>query len=128
MNNVIKVSEPKVMKSAAGYYIGSTYPEIINDTKYDLPFDRYSEYFETKKQADEELVRMSLIAPENNNFEEIDYPMIMDSSLGYYVGSTYLATIDGKKHHIPHDRYSEYFETKDQAEKALLGYINEVRT
>lgn len=47
-----KISEPKVLKSNAGYYIGTIieYP----DGSYE-PYSRESEYFKTKEQALEAL-------------------------------------------------------------------------
>jgi hypothetical protein len=55
MNDFEKTSEPKVMRSAAGYYIGCTYPELIDGKKFDFPYDRYSHYFKTEDQAREAL-------------------------------------------------------------------------
>jgi hypothetical protein len=48
-----KISEVKVLKSAAGYYIGHLY--LDNDMKVWLPYDRLSGYYVTKEDAAEDL-------------------------------------------------------------------------
>lgn len=47
------VSEPKVLQSAAGFYVGHTYANYDEDGKflYSEPYDRVSGYFPTKEDA-----------------------------------------------------------------------------
>ncbi|WP_274857044.1 hypothetical protein [Bacillus methanolicus] len=51
MNQRKTINEPKVMKSAAGYYIGR---EIIKDD-IPMPYDRLSDYFSSVSEAEEAL-------------------------------------------------------------------------
>jgi len=48
-----KISEVKILKSAAGYYIGYLY--FDTDMKVWLPYDRISGYYATKEDAAEDL-------------------------------------------------------------------------
>lgn len=51
------VSDPIVMKSAAGYYVGSICAEREDDGyEMVMPYDRYSEYFNTKQAAEVRLL------------------------------------------------------------------------
>ena len=55
-DKVLKVSGPKVMQSAAGFYVGS---DCLTELTYDdgdkqiitEPYDRYTGYYATKKEA-----------------------------------------------------------------------------
>lgn len=49
------ISEPVVMSSAAGYYIGCYCTEDFFGKEVKMPYDRYSGYFETKEEAEESL-------------------------------------------------------------------------
>ena len=51
----MKISEPKVMQSAAGYYVGAS---CITDDWPDFPqpYDRYSDYFATAAEAEAHLL------------------------------------------------------------------------
>lgn len=48
-----QISEVKVLKSAAGYYIGHLY--FDTDMKVWLPYDRLSGYYATKEDAAQDL-------------------------------------------------------------------------
>ena len=48
-----QISEIKVLKSAAGYYIGYLY--FDKDMKVWLPYDRLSGYYVTKEDASQDL-------------------------------------------------------------------------
>lgn len=57
-DKVLKVSEPKVMQSAAGFYVGSeclTELTYANGDKQIItePYNRYTGYYATKKEATE---------------------------------------------------------------------------
>ena len=47
------ISEIKILKSAAGYYIGYLY--FDTDMRVWLPYDRLSNYYKTKEDASKEL-------------------------------------------------------------------------
>jgi hypothetical protein len=55
---VISISNPKVMQSAAGYYIGTTcdtkmiYDNGMYDIMANAPYDRESNYFPTEAEAE----------------------------------------------------------------------------
>lgn len=49
----MEISEYKVLRSNAGYYIGRTY--FDEELQADLPYDRASEYFRSRKQAEFDL-------------------------------------------------------------------------
>jgi hypothetical protein len=54
--NVMDISELKVMRSAAGYYVGRSYWDI--EIEYEGPYSRNSEYFDTEEQAQKRLDAM----------------------------------------------------------------------
>ena len=50
MSEYLKISKYKVMKSAAGYYVGRTCTEAT--CTIPMPYDRATEYFQTKEEAE----------------------------------------------------------------------------
>jgi hypothetical protein len=56
----MKHSKIKVLKSNAGYYIGTTYPENVGDyfnpIYIDFPYERLSGYFLTEDEASQSLI------------------------------------------------------------------------
>lgn len=54
-------SKIKVLKSNAGYYIGTTYSENVGDyfnpIYIDFPFERLSGYFLTEDEASQSLIK-----------------------------------------------------------------------
>ena len=61
---IIKISEPKVLESKNGYYVGRTcltaheFPDC-NMTSYWDEYDRETEYFQTKEHAERALNYLS---------------------------------------------------------------------
>ena len=49
----MKISEPQVLKSNAGYYIGRTYHD--EEIGADLPYERLSDYFSKRSDAEQAL-------------------------------------------------------------------------
>lgn len=49
------ISEYRVLRSAAGWYIGTGYrePDWPADEMYYLPYDRLTEYFATREEAED---------------------------------------------------------------------------
>jgi hypothetical protein len=67
MEKVIDISDYKVMKSAAGFYVGRS---CVTDYDGDLvpePYDRASDYFETHEEAASYL---RYISPEEDDVSE----------------------------------------------------------
>ena len=59
MCNANHISDFKVMKSNAGYYIGRT--EFQADINMSFPYSRDSQYYATKEQAEKTLKYFKLI-------------------------------------------------------------------
>ena len=58
MKDIGYVSEAKVMKSAAGWYIGTTFHHTEGDFKgFVEPNERFTEYFSSREAAQETLDR-----------------------------------------------------------------------
>lgn len=57
---IMKNSEFKVLKSNAGYYIGTTYEENVGDSLnpiyINFPYERLSGYFLTEDEASQSLI------------------------------------------------------------------------
>lgn len=50
-----EISDVQVLKSAAGYYIGRTYRDEEETDGMWFPYDRLSDYFRTKEEAEKHL-------------------------------------------------------------------------
>ena len=48
----MKISPPKVMQSAAGFYVGTSYSDPEETGGHDFPYSRDSGYFQTQKEAE----------------------------------------------------------------------------
>jgi len=84
MSNDI-ISEYRIIKSAAGYYIGQGYREAKwTDGMYFLPYDRYTGYYKTYEEAVPALRAMILDCDCSSDDEYIMARAYFDDPLSFW--------------------------------------------
>lgn len=78
------ISEYRILKSAAGYYIGQGYREADWDGMYWLPYDRYSGYYRTADDAKSGLMHMILDCDVSDDDEYIMVRAYFEDNISFW--------------------------------------------